>query len=106
MERITPEQVLRHRAGDGDNRDGVHQSVNQTGDEIGGAGAGSGHTDADFSGGAGEAFRGEGSVLFVADENVLHRMIVKNVGDGQRDTAGISEDNLGAFAPEGFEQNL
>ena len=60
---------LRHLAGDGDQRDGIHVGIGDAGDEIGGAGTAGGHANAGFAGGAGVTFRREGTALLVAGKD-------------------------------------
>jgi hypothetical protein len=56
-------------SGDADHRDGVHVGIGDAGDEIGGAGAGGGHTYADFAIHAGPSLGCENAALFVAGED-------------------------------------
>ena len=91
--------------GDGDDRDRIHQGVDQAGDEVGGAGTGGGAADADLAGGARVTFGGEGGVLFVPHQDVADLVIVQRVVEGQRDAAGIAEDAIDAFADQAFQQH-
>ncbi len=58
----------------------------ESGDEVGGAGAGSGAADADLAGGACVTFGGEAGVLFVAHEDVADVAVVEGVVEGEGTT--------------------
>jgi len=91
--------------GDGNHRDGVHVRIGDTGNEIGGTWAGSGHHDADFSGRAGIAFGHKGSALFVAGKNGADLF---GAGEGLVEhharTAGIGEDGVDTSVLESLDE--
>ena len=106
LEGVAADELGVHLAGDGDQRDGIHHGVDQSGNQVGGAGAGGGAADADLAGGAGIAFGGEAGVLFVADEDVADVVIVEGVVEGDGDAAGVTEEAVHAFADEAFEEHF
>ena len=66
--------------------------VNQARHQIRSARTGGGAADAYPSGSSRVALGSEGSILLMANKDVLNRMIVKSVVERQRDTAGVSEN--------------
>ena len=70
------------------------------GDEVGGAGAGGGHADADLAGGARVAVGHVRGALLVAHEDVADGELAQRVVDGQDGAAGIAEDGGDALADE------
>ena len=58
---------------------GIEQRIRQAGDQVGGAGAGSGDANADFAGGAGVADGGHGGALFMAAQQVFHTAVVQRI---------------------------
>ena len=65
----SPDHFLRNLTGHGDHRHGIHEGIGQTGDEVGRAGPGGGHAEADFTCGTGVAFGGKDPALLVPREN-------------------------------------
>ena len=57
--------LVRHLAGDRDERNAVELGVGDGGDEVRRAGTAGGHADADFAGAAGDALGGERAALLV-----------------------------------------
>ena len=106
LKRVAADEGAVDLAGDGDDRDGIHQRIHQAGDQVGGAGAGGGAADADLAGGAGIAFGGEGGVLFVADQDVADVMVIEGIVKGEGDAAGIAEEALDAFPDHAFQEDL
>ena len=105
LERVAADQLGGYLSGERDDRDGVHHGIDEPGDQVRGAGAGSGAAYADFAGGAGITLRRESSVLLVAHQNVLDLVIVHRVIERQRDAARIAEDAIDAFADEAIQQD-
>ncbi len=71
LKRVAADQLGGHLAGDGDDRDGIHHRIDQAGDQIGRAGAGSRAAHAHLARGARVAFRRERGVLLVPHQDVL-----------------------------------
>ena len=93
--------------GDADDGDGVHLRGGESGDEVGGAGAGGGGADADFAGGAGVAVGGHGGGLFVADEDVAQLWVAgEGAVEGEHGAAGQAEDGIHAFPQQAFADDL
>ena len=88
-------------------RDAVEHGRGEAGDEVGRAGAGGGHADADAARGAGVAVGHVRGALLVAHEHVVDgRELAQRVVDGQDRAAGIAEDGGGAFAGEGGPEDF
>ena len=79
LEGVATDEFAGDLAGDGDYRDGVHQGVDEPGNEVGRTRAGGGAANADLTGGSREAFGGEAGILFVADEDMADRVVVHGV---------------------------
>ena len=84
----------------------IHHGVDQAGDQVGGAGSGSGAADAYAAGGARIAFGGESGILLVPHQNVPDRMVVQGVVERQRDAARIAEEAVHVLANQAFQQDL
>ena len=101
------DHCLRHLAGDGDERDRIHERVGDAGDEVGGAGAAGGHADTGPAGGAGIALGRERAALLVARQDGADLL-----GSGQRlvklhaRAAGVGEDRVHALALECADEDL
>ena len=106
LERVGADQLAGDLAGEGDDGDGIHHRVHQTGHEVGGPGTGGGAADTYAAGGPGVALRCESRILFVTDQYVVQRMVVECVIKGERYTAGIAEDAVHAFANQTFQQHF
>ena len=107
LERAASDHVLRHLTGDGDDRHGIHERVGQAGDQVGRAGSGSGHTEADFAGGTGVALGGKHPALLMArkDGADLFRTR-KGLVDGHARPAGIGENGVGPLEFEAADKDL
>ncbi len=70
LEAVAADQPADDRAGDADQRHGVHPGVGDAGDQVGGAGAGGGQADAGLAGDAGVGVGGVGGGLLVAHQDV------------------------------------
>ena len=94
-------------AGDGDHGDGVHVGIGNASDEVGCARTGSGHHDANFSGGPGVALGHERPALFVAGKNSadLFRSGQGLVEHHAR-AARVSEDGVDAGVLEGLDEEI
>src|ERR1700689_2492809 len=106
LEGVAADELGVDLAGDGDDGDGIHHGVDESGDEVGGAGPGGGAADAYLAGGAGIAFGSEAGVLFVTHQDVTNVAVEEGVVEGQGDAAGIAEEAVDAFAGEAFEEDF
>ena len=107
LEGVAAEDLGGDLAGDGDHGDAVEHGRGEAGDEVGGAGAGGGHADADAADGAGVAVGHVGGALLVADEDVVDGgELAQGVVDGEDGAAGVAEDGGGAFAGEGGPEDF
>ena len=107
LEGVGAEDFGRDLAGDRDDGDRVEHGGGEAGDEVGGAGAGGGHADADAAGRAGVAVGHVGGSLLVADEDVVDGgEFAEGVVDGEDGAAGVAEDGGGAFAGEGGPEDF
>ena len=110
LEGVLADQILCHVAGDEHNGGGVQIGGGDAGDQVGGAGAGGGETDAHLAGGAGITVRSVRSALLVGGEDVLDLLAVavqlKLIVDVQDGTARIAEDGINALLQQAFHQNL
>ena len=98
LEGIEADRGGRHLAGDHHHRDRVHVGGGDAGDRIGHAGAGGDQGHADIAGGTRIAVGRMDRRLFVADQDVLDRLLlVQRVVDVQDRAAGIAPDELDAF---------
>ncbi|GAA3217797.1 hypothetical protein GCM10020256_21240 [Streptomyces thermocoprophilus] len=81
--------------------------VGDRGDQVGGAGAGGGHADADLAGGLRVAGGGVAGALLVADQDVAHPGGVhQRVVGGKDGTAGNAEYRVGADLLERADEGL
>ena len=106
LEGVLADQILCHVAGDEHNGGGVQIGGGDAGDQVGGAGAGCGETDAHLAGGAGITVRSVRSALLVGGEDVLDLLAVavqlKLIVDVQDGTARIAEDGINALLQQAF----
>ena len=107
LEGVRAEDFGGDLAGDRHNRNAIEHGGGEAGDEVCGAGAGGGHTDADAPGCAGVAVCHVGGSLLVTDEDVVDGgEFAEGVVDGEDGAAGIAEDGGGAFAGEGGPEDF
>ena len=92
LEGVGAEDLGGDLSGDADDGDGVEHGRRDAGDEVGGAGAGGGHADADLARGAGVAVGHVRGALLVADEDVVDRELAQGVVGGEDGSAGVAED--------------
>ncbi len=91
-------ELLVDLSGDRNERDAVHESVSDTGNEIGGSGAAGGHTDRRFSGDAGMSVRHETTTLFKARQDRANLFTLgERLVQLQRGTSGISIHHIHAL---------
>ncbi len=92
LERVIADEVGRHLPGEADQRDRVHQCIGEARHCIGRARPRGDQHHAGFAGRAGIAFCRMRRALLVADENVLHLLLLEDlVIDRQDSTARIAE---------------
>ena len=108
LEGILPEQRQADVAGDRDERDRIHMSGGDAGDQVGRAGSAGSEADAHLSGGAGVPVRGVGSALFVAGQDMMDLvlMLVERVIDVQDRPARITEDSVDSLLLQAFDHDL
>src|SRR6185312_17237761 len=97
LESVAADELRVHLAGDGDERDGIHQGIDEAGHEVGGAGARGGAANAGSAGGARIARGRERRVLLMPDEDVLDVRVVDRIVERQRHAAGIAEKYIDAL---------
>ncbi len=100
LKRVGAEDFAADLACDRHNGNAIEHGGGNAGDEIGGAGAGGGDTDADFTGGTGVAVGHVRGALLVADENVMDGELAQGVVGGEDGSARVAEDFVHAFAGE------
>ena len=94
-------------AGDADERDGIHQRVGERRHHVGRAGSGGDEHDARLAGRAGIAFRRVAGALLVADQDVLHLVLLEQlVVDRKHGAARIAENVLHALIGQGPHDHL
>ena len=94
-------------AGDGDDRHRVHVRVGDRGDQVGRAGTGGRHADADLAGHHRVALGRVAGALLVPDEDVAHLLgVVERVVRGQDRPARDAEDGVSADLLERPDQRL
>ncbi len=104
LEGAFADELLVNLAGDRDQRGAVHVGVGDRGDEVGRAGAAGGHANSRFAGGAGVAFGGEGTALFVAGKNGAKPVAFRQgLMQLLRGAAGISEYDLYSLPHHAFD---
>ncbi len=107
LESIVADQMRGHLAGDANQRNGIHQGVGEAGDGIGRAGARRHENDADLAGGARIAFGGVHGAAFLAHEDVLDLVLLKQlVVDRQDGATGVPEQHLNTLVAEGLDHHL
>ena len=106
LEGVAADELGGDLSGNGDNRDRVHHRVDESGGQVGGAGARGGAADADLTRGAGVAFGCKRRVLFVAHQHVADFVVEENVVQGEGDASGVAEDAIHAFPRQAFQQHL
>ncbi len=107
LESVVADQMGRNLAGNAHHGDRIHQRVGEPGHRIGGAGAGGDENHAAFAGRAGIALRRVGCPLLVADQNVLHLLLLEDlVVDRQHRAAGIAEHMLDPLVGQRLQHHL
>ncbi len=91
------DQVLRHLAGDADQRNRIHHRRGDAGDEIGRAGTGRRDRDPDPAAGARIAVGHVRGALFVPDQHVANRVIEQRVVGRQDGAARVAEYGVDAL---------
>ena len=98
LERIVPDEVGRHLASEGDERDRVHERVLERGHQVGGGGPGRHQADADPAGGAGVALGRVPGGRLLADEDMADSLeVVEHIVDRQHRAARQTEKEVHAF---------
>jgi hypothetical protein len=101
LEGVGADQVGGDLAGDDDQRNGIHQGVDDAGDRVGGAGTRGDQDHSGLAGGACIAFSRMGGALLVADQDVLQlRLREERVINRQHRAARIAEQHLDALVEE------
>ena len=107
LERIRADQMRRHLAGDADDRDRIHQRIDQAGHGIGSARTRGDEADADLARRACVALGRMDDALLVATQNVTDRVLLEDlVVDRQHSAAGIAEQRVDALILQGFEHHF
>jgi hypothetical protein len=107
LECVEADRLGRHLAGNHHHRDRVHVGGGDPGNGVGDARAGSDERDPDLARGARVAVCRVHGALLVANEHVLHLVLLEElVVDEQDRAAGIAEDNLDAFFLQAANDDL
>ncbi len=106
LESVVADHRGRNLARQDDHRSGIHVGVDDSGDGVGGAGAGGDEHDAGASADAGIALGHVGRALFMADEDVLDLRVEERVVGREDGAAGIAEDYIDAFGNEALDDDL
>ena len=103
-----PITLVRHLAGDGDQRDAVELGVGDGGDEVRRAGSAGGHAHADFAGAAGDALGGERAALLVArqDRAQLVREAGERLVQRHAGAARVGEDRVDAVVHQRLDEDV
>ena len=84
LEGVVPDEVRGHLAGEGDERDRVHERVLERGHQIGGGGPGGHQADADPAGGAGVSLGRVAGGRLLADQDMTDSLeVVQDVVNRQ-----------------------
>ena len=108
LERVGADDLRRHLAGDGDDRQAVELGVGQPGDEVQRTGPAGGHDDARPARDAGITLGGEDAALLVAGQDGAD--LVANAGQRlvhrHARAAGVGEEDLDAVPHQGLDQDV
>ena len=104
LERVCPHYRCRHLSSDSHYRHRVHESIGDACHQVGGAGAGRGHTDAGLAGHPGEAVGRQHCTLLVAGQHMPDRRVEQGIVDRHDRPSRIPEDHPDALLFEGFHQ--
>ena len=105
LEGVVADQVRRHLAREGDDRDRVHERVLQRRHEVGRRRTRGDQADAGPAGRPGVALGRVPGGRLLADEDVAYALeVVQDVVDRQHGPAGQAEDEVHAFALQALEQ--
>ena len=122
LEAVTADQRTDHLAGDANQRNGIHEGVGDTGDEVRRARAGGSVADPRLAADACVGVGGVCGALLVLHQVVLDRVffrldafgdgayadaaVLQHVVERQIGAAGEAEDGVDAFSQEGFHHHL
>ena len=107
LERVVADQMCRHLAGQADDRDAVHQRIDQTRHRIGRTRPGGDQNHANTAGGTGVAFgRMDGAALLANQDMANGVLLEQRIIDRQHGAAGIAENNLYALVLEGTKKDF
>ena len=107
LEGVVADQVRGYLAREADHGDRIEERVRQPGHRVGGAGAGGDEHDAAFAGRTSIALGGVGRALLVADQNMLHLVLLENlVVDRQHRPSGVAEHMLHPLVGQRLQNNL
>ncbi len=104
---VVADQMRRHLTGQADDRDAVHQRIDQTGYRVGRTGPRGHQHHADAAGGTGVAFGRMHRAAFLANQDVADSVLLEQrIIDRQYGAAGIAENNLYALVLKGTKKDF
>ena len=107
LERALADHVLRHLAGDGDDRNRVEVGIREAGDEVGRAGTAGGHAHPGPASGPRIAFRGKRAALFVPGQDGANFLRPRQrLVQLHARASGIGENGVHPFAFERGDQDF
>ena len=108
LEGILAQQGQGHVAGDRNNRNAVHVSSGDAGDQIGRSGTAGSHADTYFAGGARIAVRRVRGALLMGCQIMsdLISLFIKCIIYIQDRTAGISENGIHTLLEQAFDDDI
>ena len=107
LKRVVADERGRNLTGESDQRHGVHESVRQSGHDIGHAGTGSYQHHSRFASGLGISFSHMGGALFMTgQDNFDVLLLVQNVENLKHDSPGDAEDDFNVLLLERFDEYL
>ena len=106
LKRVFADEAGRDLSGDDDHGDGIHISIGDSGQQIGGSGTAGRHADAGFSGDAGVTVGGECAALFIAGQDDTDGGVLERLMEFDRRSAGIGKNGIDSESFQGFDRDF